>query len=221
MLTMHAIMIATIQIKAPELFTNLQSDWTCFKWSDAFVHKFLHKMMGWSKQWATKLHRNCLQIIKKFSQMPFFVRPSLFATMPYLQLFVSTLTRHRCLPAGHWVYLEWIWCKASLNCQTRREEGFYSPPNAGHLHGGNITVLPKLQGPLLCRIPGTGLLDASFEDKYILVHSRDHARSPWQYHCTIFWEDKVDLRACSAMKRGHGSNEFHLPYKEIETFPQF
>ena len=28
------------------------------------------------------------------------------------------------------------------------------------------------------------------------------------------------LRACLAMKRGHGSNELHLPYKEIETFPQ-
>jgi hypothetical protein len=47
-------MVATIQAKAPELFTNLQSDGTCFKCSDAFVQKFLHRSMGWSERRATK-----------------------------------------------------------------------------------------------------------------------------------------------------------------------
>jgi hypothetical protein len=47
-------MVATIQTKAPELFTNLQSDGTCFKCSDAFAYKFLHKSMGWSERRATK-----------------------------------------------------------------------------------------------------------------------------------------------------------------------
>ena len=47
-------MVATIQTKTPELFTNLQSDGTCFKCSDAFVKKFLHKSMGWSERRATK-----------------------------------------------------------------------------------------------------------------------------------------------------------------------
>ena len=35
------------------------------------------------------------------------------------------------------------------------------------------------------------------------------------------WGIAEELRACSATKRGHGSNEFRLPYKEIKTFPQF
>jgi len=47
-------MVATIQTKTPDLFTNLQSDGTCFKCSDAFVKKFLHKSMGWSERRATK-----------------------------------------------------------------------------------------------------------------------------------------------------------------------
>jgi hypothetical protein len=47
-------MVATIESKAPELFTAIQSDGTCFKCSDTFVRKFLHSTMGWSDRRATK-----------------------------------------------------------------------------------------------------------------------------------------------------------------------
>jgi hypothetical protein len=54
LLTVRAIMVATIQCKAPEIFTLIQSDGTCFKCSDSFVCKFLHLTMGWSERSATK-----------------------------------------------------------------------------------------------------------------------------------------------------------------------
>jgi hypothetical protein len=54
LLTVRAIMVATIQLKAPELFTKLQSDGTSFKCSEVFVNKFMHQSMGWSYRRATK-----------------------------------------------------------------------------------------------------------------------------------------------------------------------
>lgn len=54
LLDIRAIMVATIEVKAPELLSKaISSDGQVFKCSEAFVHKFLHSM-GWSCRQATK-----------------------------------------------------------------------------------------------------------------------------------------------------------------------
>jgi len=52
-LSIRGIIVAIIQEKTLEVFDEVWKDGTHFKCSEAYVHKFLHKM-GWSECRATK-----------------------------------------------------------------------------------------------------------------------------------------------------------------------